>query len=69
MRQADHTPTITELHARACRDGRPTYADPATGYAVFTAAYLRGRGACCGSGCRHCPYGDAAGEGAVRERD
>lgn len=23
---------------------------------VFTAQYLRRRGYCCGSGCRHCPY-------------
>jgi hypothetical protein len=26
---------------------------------VFTAAYLLKRGFCCGSGCRHCPYGAA----------
>lgn len=26
---------------------------------VFTAAYLLKRGTCCGSGCRHCPYGEA----------
>ena len=26
------------------------------GYMVFTASYLRRRGYCCGSGCRHCPY-------------
>jgi hypothetical protein len=26
------------------------------GYLVFTAHYLRERGYCCGSGCRHCPY-------------
>jgi hypothetical protein len=25
-------------------------------YLVFTAAYLRKRGYCCGSNCRHCPY-------------
>ena len=28
-------------------------------YLVFTEAYHRKRGYCCGSGCRHCPYGDA----------
>ena len=28
-------------------------------YMVFTAAYLLKRGFCCGSGCRHCPYGAA----------
>ena len=24
---------------------------------VFTATYHLKRGSCCGSGCRHCPYG------------
>lgn len=27
------------------------------GYLVFTEKYLKSRGYCCGSGCRHCPYG------------
>jgi hypothetical protein len=27
------------------------------GYMVFTERYLRERGYCCESGCRHCPYG------------
>lgn len=45
-----------ERHARACADRRPTYIDPATGYAVFTAHYLKERGTCCGNGCRHCPW-------------
>jgi hypothetical protein len=31
------------------------------GLMVFTAAYHLKRGYCCGSGCRHCPYGGAAG--------
>jgi hypothetical protein len=30
-------------------------------FVVFTAAYLRKRGTCCGNGCRHCPY-DENGE-------
>jgi hypothetical protein len=25
-------------------------------YVVFTEAYHRRRGYCCGSGCRHCPW-------------
>ena len=29
-------------------------------YMVFTAAYHLKRGYCCGSRCRHCPYGWAA---------
>ncbi len=31
------------------------------GLMVFTAEYLRKRGYCCRSGCRHCPYGFCAG--------
>jgi hypothetical protein len=54
------TALIRDLHARACAGSRPTYTDPITGYEVFTADYLRQRGYCCGSGCRHCPYPDAA---------
>ena len=45
-----------ERHARACANNQPTYIDPATGYTVFTAYYLKSRGTCCGSGCRHCPW-------------
>lgn len=27
------------------------------GFMVFTETFLRERGYCCESGCRHCPYG------------
>ncbi|HZU22111.1 MAG TPA: DUF5522 domain-containing protein [Terriglobales bacterium] len=41
-------------------------------YMVFTAEYLRRRGYCCGSGCRHCPYDpqeqQRAGRPSVSER-
>lgn len=47
---------IEARHVRAMAEGRDTYVDPGTGYEVFTAAYLRSRGTCCGSGCRHCPF-------------
>lgn len=30
-------------------------------YLVFTEAFLRKRGYCCQSGCRHCPWGWRAG--------
>ncbi|MFN0033543.1 MAG: DUF5522 domain-containing protein [Saprospiraceae bacterium] len=30
------------------------------GYWVFTEHFLRKRGYCCGSGCRHCPYRENA---------
>jgi hypothetical protein len=29
---------------------------------VFTAAYHLKRGSCCGSGCRHCPYGNGTAQ-------
>ena len=48
---------IEEAHLSACRAGQSTYNDPATGYTVFTEAAHRQRGKCCGSKCRHCPYG------------
>ena len=49
--------TFQQLHVLACAKQQPTYCDPATGYAVFTARELEKRGRCCGCGCRHCPYG------------
>ena len=35
-------------------EGRDFYSE--NGAVVFTESYLRRRGYCCGSGCRHCPY-------------
>ncbi|XP_061239679.1 uncharacterized protein C1orf53 homolog isoform X1 [Bos javanicus] len=48
---------IAELHAAACAAGQLNYVDPATGYMVFTQLAHLQRGQCCGSACRHCPYG------------
>ena len=36
---------------------------------VFTAQYLRDRGYCCTSGCRHCPYGFEREEAAATSDD
>lgn len=36
--------------------GDAGYRDPFTGLFVMTASYLWSRGACCESGCRHCPW-------------
>lgn len=49
--------TIERLHEEACRRGERSYVDPDTGYLVFTRLEHEDRGYCCGSGCRHCPYG------------
>ncbi|MEE4661111.1 MAG: DUF5522 domain-containing protein [Halieaceae bacterium] len=51
-----------EAHRRACDAGQHTYTDPETGYQVFTALAHKARGYCCGSGCRHCPFGHEAVE-------
>ena len=47
---------ILAAHRRALKAGQDGYPDPASGLFVLTAAFLWARGACCGSGCRHCPY-------------
>ena len=62
------TARVRELHADACARNRPTYTDPATGYAVFTADYLRRRGYCCTNGCRHCPYPSPAESAMMPDR-
>ncbi|MEL6340997.1 MAG: DUF5522 domain-containing protein [Myxococcota bacterium] len=51
------TSDIDALHLAAVRAGEKRYIDPATGYSVFTAFGHEERGYCCGSGCRHCPFG------------
>ncbi len=54
------------LHDAACRRGEASYVDPATGLLVMTAVYHLRRGACCGAGCRHCPYPPEAQAAAGR---
>jgi hypothetical protein len=58
-RLAPHHPQRTEIlrrHDEAQRAGLPVYADPVSGFSVFTAEFLASRGDCCDSGCRHCPF-------------
>lgn len=51
------TDDIESLHDQAIANQRLFYTDPSTNYQVMTTyAHLK-RGFCCGSGCRHCPYG------------
>jgi diphthamide synthase (EF-2-diphthine--ammonia ligase) len=51
------TDDIEDCHRVAMERGDDMYKDPVTGYMVFTEDHHRKRGACCGRGCRHCPYG------------
>lgn len=53
--EPDHA-AILQAHEDALRAGTDTYVDPRSGFSVLTAGFLMRRGACCGSGCRHCPY-------------
>jgi hypothetical protein len=58
-RLSEHHPQRAEIlrrHGEAIRRGEPVYADPVSGFSVFTADFLETRGYCCESGCRHCPY-------------
>ncbi|XP_068175361.1 uncharacterized protein C1orf53 homolog isoform X2 [Antennarius striatus] len=51
--------TIHRLHREACEAKKQMYVDPSSGYKVFTEYAHLQRGKCCGSACRHCPYGQA----------
>jgi cob(I)alamin adenosyltransferase len=48
---------VEDLHRAACQMGSTTYIDPVTGFTCFTEVAHLKRGVCCGSQCRHCPYG------------
>jgi cob(I)alamin adenosyltransferase len=48
---------MEDLHRAACQMGSTTYIDPVTGFTCFTEVAHLKRGVCCGSQCRHCPYG------------
>lgn len=52
----DPSAKALQLHAQACKDKQAGYIDPDTGFFVMTSWYLSGRKACCGNGCRHCPW-------------
>lgn len=45
---------MTSSERPAFVEGRDYYIE--RGAWVFTREYLLGRGKCCSSGCRHCPY-------------
>jgi hypothetical protein len=47
---------IKNLHDKACLEEQSGYVDPDSGRYVMTEYYLKKRGVCCQSGCRHCPY-------------
>lgn len=51
----DKTSDKSTPSARKLVEGVDFYIEK--GLYVFTEKYLRDRGYCCKSGCRHCPYG------------
>jgi len=53
--EKQHAASWAMLHRIALQQGRNDYVDPATGFTVFTSAFLKQR-KCCGFTCRHCPH-------------
>ncbi|MGE0200193.1 MAG: DUF5522 domain-containing protein [Candidatus Melainabacteria bacterium] len=51
------TPAWQAQHDEATAAGKDYYIDADSGMLVMTADYLRKKGPCCQSGCRHCPWG------------
>ncbi|KAM8888541.1 uncharacterized protein C1orf53 homolog [Synchiropus picturatus] len=51
---------IDLVHREACAAKKQMYVDPSSGYKVFTEYAHVQRGKCCGSACRHCPYGQVS---------
>lgn len=76
---AGHSTAATAVRENECMDSElPTDAlsklDPEDYYfegplMVFTASYHLRRGSCCGSGCRHCPYGNSPTDRAVKAEE
>jgi hypothetical protein len=54
--KSDLDEKTVNAHEKACAQGLDWYLDPHSGLLVFTRLKLLKNGACCGSGCRHCPY-------------
>lgn len=48
---------VHRIHREACEARKQMYVDPSSGYKVFTEYAHLQRGKCCGSACRHCPFG------------
>ncbi|XP_048038859.1 uncharacterized protein C1orf53 homolog [Megalobrama amblycephala] len=65
---SDDDRLIYKLHLDACKNQERTYIDPITGYNVFTEFAHRKRGRCCGSACRHCPYGQINVEDPAKKK-
>uniref|UniRef100_A0A671MGC2 Chromosome 1 open reading frame 53 n=1 Tax=Sinocyclocheilus anshuiensis TaxID=1608454 RepID=A0A671MGC2_9TELE len=64
----DEDRLINELHMDTCKNQKRTSIDPITGYSVFTEFAHRKRGRCCGSACRHCPYGQINVEDPAKKK-
>ncbi|XP_017557921.1 uncharacterized protein C1orf53 homolog isoform X1 [Pygocentrus nattereri] len=67
-RLSEQERVIHRLHQEACKAGERTYIDPLSGYKVFTEFAHKQRGRCCGSACRHCPYGQINVEDSSKKK-
>lgn len=61
---------VTDVHKPPQRDVLKDTADYywEDGFCVFTERYLAKKEACCGSGCRHCPYTPKHQNGSIKLR-
>ncbi|KAM9763011.1 uncharacterized protein C1orf53 homolog [Menidia menidia] len=59
---------IHRVHAQACEAKQQMYVDPSSGYKVFTEYAHLQRGKCCGTACRHCPYGQINVKDAAKKK-
>jgi Family of unknown function (DUF5522) len=58
--------TTNETASQTFVEGTDFYFD--NGLMVLTGQFLKKRGYCCGSGCRHCPYSDEDRAAALKEK-
>jgi len=58
MKKGDNDKSKEDIRRLQFQEGVDYYFED--GLMVLTADFLRKRGYCCGSGCRHCPYPKAA---------
>lgn len=56
---------IRDLYVMEMVESKTEFYYDENGRIVFTEHYLAGRGKCCGSGCKHCPFDPKHQRGAT----
>ena len=66
MNETEKDPATKKNESQTFVEGTDFYFE--NGLMVLTAEFLRKRGYCCGSGCRHCPYSDEERQAAALKK-